>query len=508
MQYALEVNNIKKYFGDVKANDGISIKLEKGSIHCLAGENGAGKTTLVKSLCGLHQPDSGEIILNGKSVTFSSPNDAIHKGLGIVHQHFMLVEEFSVLENILLGAEPKAKLILKKEEGKSKIQELCNKYNFNVDLNAKVRDLPVGLKQKVEILKILYRGTDIIILDEPTAVLTPQEIEGFFDILRDLVKNGCSVILITHKLKEIMSLGDYVTIIRDGKSIKTHKIQDVNEKIIANEMVGREVSLEVDREENETGEIVLKVCDLSFKSKKRQNLENISFDIKEGEIFGIIGVAGNGQEELVDNILGVEKVQSGYVSILNESKNNKTFRESGNIGCIPSDRLKEGLVKEFSVLENSILGFQHDERILKNKIFLSKKEIIKRCEAIVKDNYVKTPSINSSILNLSGGNQQKLIIGREIENDPKLIIAQQPTRGVDIGAIEFIYENLMKKRKEKKAILLVSNELEEVLSLSDKVCIMFEGKIMGMGNSGDFTKEQIGMMMAGIKMEEVINNEG
>lgn len=500
MEYALEVKNLKKHFGQVKANDGINLSIKKGEIHAIVGENGAGKTTMVKSLCGLHKPTEGEIIVFNEPVVFNSPENAIKKGIGIVHQHFMLVEALTVLENIILGAEPSRKMMLDKDGARKNIEKICKQYNLEMNLDSRVGDLPVGLQQRVEILKILYRGAKLIILDEPTAVLTPQEIDSLFSILRDLTKKECSIIFITHKLKEVMEVSDTVTVIRDGKSVGSWDIKKVNEKMLANSMVGRDVLLEVKKEKKDSfGEDILIVENLiTEKSNSEQAVEGISFTVKEGEIFGIIGVAGNGQEALVESILGLNKIVAGSITLKDGTKGNN-FREK-SIGCIPSDRLKEGLIKEFSVMENIYLGFQHSSKVLE-KGFLSDRKIKKLTKDIIEEYKVKVPEIKASINSLSGGNQQKLIIGRELHSMPKLILAVQPTRGVDIGAIEFIYENILKRRKDNSAILLVSNELEEVLSLSDRIGILFRGRLVGIGCPEDFTKEQIGLMMAGIDVK-------
>lgn len=512
MNYALEVTGLKKHFGIVKANDGVDIKVKEGSVHAIIGENGAGKTTLVRNLCGLYSPDEGDIYLFGKPLQLKSPQDAIQKGIGILHQHFMLVEAFTVLENILLGAEPDSKILFRKEKGRKEIQEICKQYNLEIDLDAKTGDLPVGLQQRLEILKILYRGAKLIIFDEPTAVLTPQEIDSFFQIIRDLVKNGCTIIFITHKLKEVMEVSDEVTVIRDGKSVGTYCIKEVDERILANRMVGRDVILQVEKPvKGAFGETVLELQNLKVTGNKtQQGINNINLTIREGEILGIIGIAGNGQEILVESVLGFHHIDYGTINLFGQEINNKStvnYRKRRDIGCIPSDRLKEGLVQDFSVLDNSYLGFQHEPSLL-NKLFLSKNKVKKRAEEIVEKNNVKISNLSSSIMSLSGGNQQKLIIGRELYDNPKLIIAVQPTRGVDIGAIEFIYKNLLERSAEKAAILLVSNELEEVLSLSDKIAVIFRGEIMGVGKPEDFTKEQIGLMMAGEKAgEETVRHE-
>lgn len=505
MSYALEVKGLKKHFGPVKANEDVNIEVKEGSIHAIIGENGAGKTTLVRNLCGLYQPDEGEIKLFGQPQKFKSPQEAIEKGIGILHQHFMLVDAFTVLENILLGSEPNSKLILKKDLGRKQVEKICKQYNLEIDLDATAGDLPVGLQQRLEILKILYRGAKLIILDEPTAVLTPQEVNSFFQIIRDLTDNGCSVIFISHKLKEVMEISDYVTVIRDGTSVGTYKTADVDEGFLASQMIGRDVSLEIEKPEKSFGEVVLEVEDVTTKGDKNsQNLRNVSFDVREGEIFGVIGIAGNGQDELIESVLGFNEIEDGKIKVFGEElgvKGALNFRKRRNIGCIPSDRLKEGLVPSLSVLDNSYLGFQNDEAIL-NKGFISKAKVEERAQEIVDKNNVKVSDLRTSILNLSGGNQQKLIIGRELLDDPKLIIAVQPTRGVDIGAIEFIYKSLIERSQQKVAILLISNELEEILSLSDRIAVIFRGEIMGIGKPDDFTKEEVGLMMAGERLAE------
>ncbi|BCV21460.1 ABC transporter ATP-binding protein [Moorella sp. Hama-1] len=500
-EYALEVKGLKKYFGNVKANDGIDLAVKAGTIHAIVGENGAGKSTLVKCLFGLHQPDAGEIFIWGERSQIHSPQDALAKNIGMVHQHFMLVDALTTLDNIILGAEPGKNAWLSYEESKKAVQAVCQRYGLEeVDWDANAGDLPVGVQQRIEIIKVLYRGARLIILDEPTAVLTPQEIQSLFAVLRDFKERGCTIIFITHKLAEVMTIADVVTVIRDGRTVGTWPVSQVNEKMLARMMVGREVMLEIQKEAITRGQPVLEVEKIQVAGVNGdQGIEDVSFNIHAGEIFGIVGVAGNGQEALVEGILGLRRVNRGRVRFLGENVTNvstASLRDKG-ISCIPSDRLKEGLVREFTVLENVILGFQHNSKARKG-IILSWKYIRNLASRVVKEYNVKTPSLNSRITQLSGGNQQKLIIGRELHQSPALIIAVQPTRGVDIGAIEFIYQILLERQRQQAAILLISNELDEVLSLSDRIAVIFNGKFMAVGDPKQFAQEEIGLLMAGI----------
>ncbi|GFN23711.1 ABC transporter ATP-binding protein [Thermanaeromonas sp. C210] len=498
-EYALVIQGLKKYFGSVKANDGIDLKVKAGTIHALVGENGAGKSTLVKCLFGLHQPDAGEIYVWGERVSFRSPQHALAKGIGMVHQHFMLAEALTVLENVILGAEPGRGGWLSYARSMEIVEGLCSRYGFDLDLSAEVSTLPVGVQQRIEILKVLYRGARLIILDEPTAVLTPGETERLFDILREFKEDGRTVIFITHKLAEVMAVADEVTVIRDGKTVGSWPVSQVDERTLARAMVGREVVLEVDKEPARLGEEVLAVEGLRVPGvDDDQALEGVSFSIRAGEVLGIVGVAGNGQEALVEGIMGLRPVVGGEVRFLGRSIAHlgpAAMREMG-ISCIPGDRLREGLVREFSVKANSILGLHHRPRVCRGPFF-SPGKIASTAEEIVKAFKVKVPSLEAPITQLSGGNQQKLIIGRELYSSPRLIIAVQPTRGVDVGAIEFIYEMLLERRRQGAAILLVSNELEEVLSLSDRIAVLYRGRFMATGRPSDFTREEIGLMMAG-----------
>ncbi|QGP93638.1 Galactose/methyl galactoside import ATP-binding protein MglA [Neomoorella glycerini] len=499
-EYSLVIRGLKKYFGHVKANDGIDLMVKTGTIHALVGENGAGKTTLVKCLFGLHQPDAGEIYLWGERLHVASPQEALARGIGMVHQHFMLAESLTALENIILGAEPGKGIGLAYGDSKKRLQELCARYGLEIDLDATVSDLPVGLQQRLEIIKVLYRGARLIILDEPTAVLTPQETERLFTILRDFKRDGRTVIFITHKLAEVMAVADEVTVIRDGKTAGSWPVEQVNEKQLARAMVGREVKLEVEKEKGRPGHPVLEITGLRVGSVNGdQSIQDISFTIRAGEIFGVIGVAGNGQDALVEGILGLRPVTAGEIKFLGERVTNYPTSLLRNKGlcCIPGDRLKEGLVREFSVWENAILGFQHAYPV-KQGLFLSRQKIKTRAHQVVENFGVKIPDLEAPITHLSGGNQQKLIIGRELHSSPRLIIAVQPTRGVDIGAIEFIYQVLLERRRQGAGILLVSNELEEVLSLADRIGIIHRGRFMAVGEPGQFSREEIGLMMAGL----------
>ncbi|WP_088225970.1 ABC transporter ATP-binding protein [Desulfosporosinus sp. FKB] len=500
---ALVISGLKKYFGHVKANDGIDLVVRTGTIHAIVGENGAGKSTLMNSLFGLHQPDSGEIYLWGEKVLFSSPLQALAHGIGMVHQHFMLVEALSVLENIILGAEPGKGILLNYKNSRKTVEEICHKYGLELDLDALVENVPVGIQQRIEIVKVLYRGARLIILDEPTAVLIPQEIDRMFEILREFKRDGCTVIFITHKLHEVMALADDVTVIRDGRTVGHWPISQVNEKILARQMVGREVVLDLVKEETKPSELILQVQGLQTEQVNGdQSAEDLSFNIRAGEILGIVGVAGNGQDALIEGILGLRKVEKGEILYLGEAINgvNTSHLRQKGISCISADRLKTGLVREFSVRENAILGYQKSKEFV-SKLLFHKKKINHYAQQIIKEFQIKTPSLDALITQLSGGNQQKLIIGRELHANPKLIIAVQPTRGVDIGAIEFIYQVLLECRRKNAAILLISNELEEVLSLSDRVAVLYQGRFMGSNAPNRLTKESIGLMMAGVRTE-------
>ncbi len=496
----VEMKNITKRFPGIIANKNINFDLEKREIHVLLGENGAGKTTLMNILYGIYTQDEGDIFINGSKIKIKNPKDAISNGIGMVHQHFMLVHNFTVMENIVLGCEPvKSGIIFDKKSAFKKVKEIIDKYEFNIDPEVKIEDISVGQQQKVEILKILYRGADIIILDEPTAVLIPSEIKELEIIMKNLTKEGKSIILITHKLKEVMSMSDRVTIIRRGELIDTLNTKDTSIDELANLMVGRPVNLNVYKQGENKLSKILEVKDLKAKDSRGVNvLKGVSFNVQSGEIFGIAGVAGNGQSELVEVITGIRKCYSGKIIFDGENIENLTPREiiDKKISSIPEDRHKTGLILQHSLYENSILGMQNDKKFKKG-MFLDYKSIRKHALDIIEEFDVRTVSEDVEASKLSGGNQQKLIVGREIYKNPKLIIAVQPTRGLDIGAIEYIHKRLIKERDSGKAVLLVSLELDEVLGLSDRIGVMYDGNIVKVLDRCEFDENKVGVLMAG-----------
>lgn len=496
----VEMKNITKRFPGIIANKNINFDLEKREIHVLLGENGAGKTTLMNILYGIYTQDEGDIFINGSKIKIKNPKDAISNGIGMVHQHFMLVHNFTVMENIVLGCEPvKSGIIFDKKSAFKKVKEIIDKYEFNIDPEVKIEDISVGQQQKVEILKILYRGADIIILDEPTAVLIPSEIKELEIIMKNLTKEGKSIILITHKLKEVMSMSNRVTIIRRGELIDTLNTKDTSIDELANLMVGRPVNLNVYKQGENKLSKILEVKDLKAKDSRGVNvLKGVSFNVQSGEIFGIAGVAGNGQSELVEVITGIRKCYSGKIIFDGENIENLTPREiiDKKISSIPEDRHKTGLILQHSLYENSILGMQNDKKFKKG-MFLDYKSIRKHALDIIEEFDVRTVSENVEASKLSGGNQQKLIVGREIYKNPKLIIAVQPTRGLDIGAIEYIHKRLIKERDSGKAVLLISLELDEVLGLSDRIGVMYDGNIVKVLDRCEFDENKVGVLMAG-----------
>ena len=499
MSLVIEMKGIGKSFPGVRANDNIDLEIKKGEIHVLLGENGAGKSTLMNILYGLYTPDEGEIFVKGKEVKISNPNVAISLGIGMVHQHFMLVPPFTVAENIVLGSEPKKGLMLDLDKAIKDVKELSNKYELHVDPYAKIQDISVGMQQRVEILKTLYRGAEILILDEPTAVLTPQEIEELGIILKSLVKEGKSIILITHKLKEVMSMSDVVTIIRRGKVIDTLETSETNIEELAEKMVGRKVNLNVEKKEAKLGDSVLRVNGVkAMDNRGLEAVKGVSFEVKSGEILGIAGVDGNGQNELVQTITGLRKATEGELIINNEDITNKSPKKiiEAGIGYIPEDRHNRGLILSFSLSENAILG-DHRNKVFKKRLGLDYKKIREYSKRLIKEFDVRTPSEKVYAKALSGGNQQKLIIAREFDREPSLLVASQPTRGLDVGAIEYVHKRLLEQRDKGKGILLVSLELDEILSLSDRIAVMYDGKIVGIVDAKDATEIQLGIMMAG-----------
>lgn len=509
--YAVEMNNVTKIFGTFKANDNINLQVKRGEVHALLGENGAGKSTLMNLLFGFYELDGGEIKINGEAVKITDPNVANKLGIGMVHQHFKLVKPFTVAENITLGSELTSKFgVLNKREANRKVQAIIDEYDFKIEATDKIYDLTVGQQQKVEILKMLYKKAEIMIFDEPTGALTPQETVELLSIIKNLRKAGKTIILITHKLNEIKAIADRVTVIRRGKSIDTVDVSTTDEATLASLMVGRSIKFDVDKTEFNPGNTILDVKKINMFNKIGSKVINdISFQINEGEILGVAGVDGNGQTELVEGITGLSKFSSGEVLFTNTDGKTVDLtklnvREINNLGVghIPQDRHRYGLVLDFSVADNAALKRYHKEPYSKSGI-LQQKIINTYGEKLMNENDVRTPHGSSSVAReLSGGNQQKLIIAREIYENPKLLVAVQPTRGVDIGAIENIHNQLLEQRDKNKAIMLVSLELEEVMKLSDRIAVLHDGELMGIVDAKTATQEQIGLMMAGKRDNE------
>lgn len=501
VQTVVEMRGITKRFPGIVANDNINLVVKKGEIHALLGENGAGKSTLMNILFGLYQPEEGDILINEKIVKITSPNVANELGIGMVHQHFMLVEKFTVAENIVLGNEPRSGLQIDMQRAISDVERLSNQYGLKVDPRAKIEDISVGMQQRVEILKTLYRGADILIFDEPTAVLTPQEILELIEIMNNLVKEGKTIILITHKLKEIMAVCDTVTIIRRGKVIDSLAIKDTNPDELAAKMVGREVNFRVDKQESNPKEVILSVEGITAMGNRGVNaLNNISLEVRSGEILGIAGVDGNGQSELIEVLTGLRKASSGRILLKGKEITNQTPRiisESG-LSHIPEDRHKHGLILDFSMSENMVLETYFHPEFNKNG-FLDYGAIDKHASKLIEEFDVRTPSIYTPARALSGGNQQKAIIAREINKDPDLLIAAQPTRGLDVGAIEFIHRRLIEQRDKGKAVLLLSLELDEIINVSDRIAVIYEGQIVGVVNAKETNEQELGLMMSGGK---------
>ncbi|MDC0194981.1 ABC transporter ATP-binding protein [Alphaproteobacteria bacterium] len=503
----LELSKINKSFGHVHANKDISLKINKGTIHGIIGENGAGKSTLMSIVFGLYQADSGSISINGKVVKLKSPRDSIVGGIGMVHQHFMLVENFTVLENIILGFEGELVFGKKLEQAKKNLVKLCETYKLNIDLDSTISDLSVGFRQRVEILKSLYRGAEILILDEPTGVLTPQEVDELFKILRSLQKEGKTIVLITHKLNEIMALTSEVSVMRQGEMVGHTKTETTDKEKLAEMMVGRSVLFRINKTEAEKGDVVFRVSNLEVKDDLGvKRVKNVNFKIHAGEILGLAGVTGNGQTELLEALSGIRKINSGEIELFNEKisdqtsyLNPKDLKEKG-LAHVPEDRQRMGLISDFKAYENLIFGY-HDQQPFSKSSILNEKDIISHSHKAMEEYDVRPRSPNLITSNFSGGNQQKLILSRELNENPKVLLVGQPTRGVDIGAIEFIHQRLIDMRNQGAAILLVSVELEEVLSLSDRIVVMFDGKIVGEKANKDVTDRDIGLLMAGIVNE-------
>ena len=501
-EYVIEMLHITKEFPGIKANDDITLQLRKGEIHALLGENGAGKSTLMSVLFGLYQPEAGEIRKNGVKVEINDPNDATALKIGMVHQHFKLVEVFTVLDNIILGAETTKLGFIQKKEARAKVQALSEKYGLHVDLDAKVEDITVGMQQRVEILKMLYRDNEILIFDEPTAVLTPQEIDELMATMREFAKEGKSILFISHKLNEIMEVSDRVTVLRKGKYVGTVNTSETNKQELSNMMVGRPVQLEVVKDEAKPTDEVLRVEHFSVPSRvhKRNAVDDVSFSVRKGEIVCVAGIDGNGQSELIYGLTGLDKSSGGKVTLCGEDITHTSIAHRGrNMSHIPEDRHKYGLVLDFTLEQNMVLQ-RFQEPQFEKAGFINNAAVREYADELIDKFDVRSGQGAVTVArSMSGGNQQKAIIAREIDRDKPLIVAVQPTRGLDVGAIEYIHSQLVSERDKGKAILLVSLELDEVMSLSDRILVMYEGKIVGEFDPKEITVQELGLYMAGAK---------
>ena len=503
----LQMNHIMKiYSNGVVANEDVSLELGKGEIHALLGENGAGKSTLMKILFGIEHQDEGQIILNGQETEIKSPQDAISKGIGMVHQHFMLVPSLTVAENIILGVEPKKNgVFIDMDKAVAEAQAIAEKYNFEIDVKAKVEEIPVGIKQKVEILKALYRGAEILILDEPTAVLTPQETDELFVQLEKLRDNGHSMIFISHKLDEIKRICNRATIMRSGRSMGTYWVKDITTEDMSRLMVGRDVVLTFDKKPAEPKEVRMKIRNLTVRNSQGVlKVDNLSFDLRGGEILGIAGVEGNGQSELIDSLTGLNKSYNGEITIKGEDIKKKSIKDIRNLkmGHIPEDRMISGCAGSLPILENLFTN-QYDEPEYSGKLLLKTKRIQERATELTKEYLVKCKSYKQHVGMLSGGNIQKVIVAREFSIGPDIIIANQPTRGVDVGAAEFIRRRILEFRDAGCAVILISADLNEVFSLSDRLAVMYKGKFSGMFTDvAAVTESELGQYMLGLKHQE------
>ena len=504
-EYIIEMLNITKEFPGIKANDNITLQLKKGEIHALLGENGAGKSTLMSILFGLYQPTSGIIKKNGQEVHINTPNDANDLNIGMVHQHFKLVECFSVLDNIILGVEPTKGLFLEKKNARAKVMELSEKYGLMVDPDALISDITVGMQQRTEILKMLYRDNEILIFDEPTAVLTPQEIEELMQIMKNLAAEGKSILFITHKLNEIMAVADRCTVLRKGKYMGTVDIKDTTKEELSRMMVGRDVQLQVDKKPAAPGEVVLDVQNVTMHNAqhKKDAVKNVSFQVRGGEIVCLAGIEGNGQTEFVYGLTGLEKFSSGKVLLDGKEITNESIRQRSKDGMshIPEDRHKHGLVLDYSLENNMVLQRYWQPEFQKGG-FIQSDKVREYSDKLIAQYDVRSGQGSSTIVrSMSGGNQQKAIIAREIDKDPKLLVAVQPTRGLDVGAIEYIHRQIVAQRDKGKAVLLVSLELDEVMNLSDRILVMYEGEIVGEFDPKTTTVQELGLYMAGARKQ-------
>lgn len=495
--YAIEAQNISKKFGSIVANKNINFSVEKGEVRAILGENGAGKTTLMNILYGLYKPDAGKIYIDGRKVHISSPKDAISKGLGMVHQHFMLVPTFTVAENMVLGMQEQTGIKLSYRDMNQEICEFFEQYNFNVDVKQKVENLPVGLQQRVEIMKALYRGADVLILDEPTAVLTPQETKELFKIIRVLQKEGKSVIFISHKLNEVMEISDKVSVLRAGEIVSTFETANSTKEMLCESMIGRKLKCITNTGANYSTTPKIEIKNLNVLDKKRLACKDINLQVNAGEILGIAGVDGNGQSELCEALTGLRKIESGEIIIEGTNTTNMSVSEiiGSGVAHVPEDRQARGLILDFTVKENFILEEHGDAKYSKYG-FLDDDSITKNADALIKEFNIVTDGRNALTSSLSGGNQQKIILAREISRDPEVLVIMKPTRGLDVGAIEYVHGALLKEKEKGKAIILISSELEEIMALSDRIAVMYEGQINGLVWP-TIKAEEIGLIMAG-----------
>ena len=511
-EYAIEMLGITKKVPGIIANDNITLQLKKGEIHALLGENGAGKSTLMSVLFGLYQPEEGEIHKDGKKVEIQNPNDANDLGIGMVHQHFKLVECFSVLDNIILGVETTKSGLLQKDGARKKVMELSEKYGLAVDPDAIIEDVTVGMQQRTEILKMLYRDNEILIFDEPTAVLTPQEIQELMQIMKNLAAEGKSILFITHKLAEIMQVADRCSVLRKGKYIGTVDIKDTTPEKLSAMMVGRDVNFIVDKKPAKPGEVVLDIKNMTVASKRHKNnaVNHVSLQVRRGEIVCIAGIDGNGQTEFVYGLSGLEPITGGTVIMNGVDITNMSIRKrlTSGMSHIPEDRHKHGLVLDYSLEDNIVLQRYFEPQFTNKLGFLKRKAIREYANRLIDEYDIRSgQGAITKVRSMSGGNQQKAIVAREIDKNPELLIAVQPTRGLDVGAIEHVHKQLVAARDEGKGVLLVSLELDEVMNVSDRILVMYEGEIVGEFDPKEVTVEELGLYMAGSKRKEVKNNE-
>jgi simple sugar transport system ATP-binding protein len=498
---AVRLAGITKRFPGALANDDVDLDVETGSVHALLGENGAGKTTLMNVLYGLYQPDEGEVIVDGSPREFDSPREAIESGIGMIHQHFMLVDPMTVVENVTLGYEPTGGfgLGIDRERAREEVLELAERYGFDVDPETRIAEASVGVQQRVEIIKALYRGAEVLIMDEPTAVLTPQEVDDLFSVFEELTAESKTILFITHKLGEAMRAADAITVLRDGRNVGTVPASETTREQLAELMVGREVLLEIDRDPVDTGEVVLDVDSLRVEDDRgSERVKEVSLDVREGEVLGIAGVDGNGQTELIEAITGLREPDSGSVSLdaVDVTETSRRAHTDRGMAYVPEDRQERGLVMDFDLVRNAILGSQHDPSFAARGR-IDWEHAREHAAEVIEAYDVRPPDPDARAVSLSGGNQQKFVVGREFERDPRALIASHPTRGVDVGSTEFIHERLLGLRREGVAVVLVSSKLDEVRGLADRLAVMYEGEFVDVVDPEEVSEEDIGLLMAG-----------